>query len=203
VITIPLGVLQAAPGQPGAIHFDPVPADHLKAARQLCFGQVFRVVLRFTGRVWEENQALSDTGFLLSDEAVFPTWWTPLPFRASLITGWSAGRKADPLLGQSRQCVIDQAVQRLARITSLDPDDFRSSLAAAHFHDWSEDPFSRGAYSYVPVGGLPARELLASPLEKTIYFAGEATETQGHGATVHGAIASGKRVACQILTGEK
>lgn len=199
IVTVPLGVLQAESGQIGAIAFDPAPDDVLAAARKLCFGQVFRTVLRFTHRLWDQGGELAHAGFLLSDEPQFPTWWTPLPFRIPLITGWSAGRNADPLLGQTRQCVIAAALEHLARITALPQNDIRSSLVTAHFHDWSTDPFSRGAYSYVPVNGLKARELLAQPLENTLYFAGEATEIHGHAATVHGAIASGKRVARQIL----
>ena len=42
-------------------------------------------------------------------------------------------------------------------------------------HDWQRDPFARGAYSYVVVGGDRARETLAKPLRRTLYFAGEAT----------------------------
>jgi monoamine oxidase len=194
VVTLPLGVLQS-----GGVEFNPVPADHLQAASQLCFGHVFRVILRFRERLWDRNAQLSDAGFLLSDEPVFPTWWTPLPFRTPLITGWSAGRKSDPLLGRSREAIINSALDRLARITSLDSADIHSSLAAAYFHDWAADPFSRGAYSYVPVGGLSARQLLAAPIDRSLYFSGEATELNGHGATVHGAIASGRRSAREIL----
>ncbi len=199
IVTVPLGVLQAEPGQVGSIHFDPLPGEAIAAAKTLCFGQVFRTVLRFRQRIWESNQALADTGFLLSDEPAFPTWWTPLPFRAPLITGWSSGRKAAPLLGQSSQAIIRSSIERLARIASLDPNALHSSLQAAYFHDWASDPFARGAYSYVPVGGLPARQLLATPVDETLYFSGEATETNGHGATVHGAIASGRRAAREIL----
>jgi Flavin containing amine oxidoreductase len=36
---------------------------------------------------------------------------------------------------------------------------------------------------------------------ETLYFTGEATELNGHSATVHGAIASGRRTAKQILQG--
>ena len=64
---------------------------------------------------------------------------------------------------------------------------------------WHADPFAKGAYSYVPAHAMNAREALAEPLKQTLYFAGEATETNGHSATVHGAIASGRRAAQQIL----
>lgn len=91
----------------------------------------------------------------------------------------------------------------LGRITGLSAEHVSNLLDAADFHDWSSDPFTRGAYSYVPAGALAAREALAQPVADTLYFAGEATELNGHSATVHGAIASGRRVVQQILAAAK
>jgi monoamine oxidase len=195
VITVPLGVLQAESG----IHFQPEPGDALRAARRLAIGHVLRVVLRFREAFWEENKDISFVGFLLSDEPAFPTWWTPLSVRAPLITGWSAGPHADSLLGQPQAYVVSRAVDAATRVTGADPARVANLLEAAYFHDWHADPFARGAYSYVPAHALPARAVLASPVAATLYFAGEATELNGHSATVHGAIASGRRAAQQIL----
>lgn len=195
VITVPLGVLQAPPGSAGAIRFDPAPGDVLAAASLLRFGQAVRVTLRFRERFWEQNQALDGAGFLLSQEPVFPTWWTQFPVRAPLMTGWSAGPKADGLLGKSQDEIAAAALRSLRRITGVDC----GAPEAVYFHDWHADPFARGAYSYVPAGALPARRKLAQPVENTLFFAGEATDQEGHSATVHGAIASGQRAVRQIL----
>lgn len=192
VVTVPLGALPA-------IQFDPTPSEALKAAASLEFGQVMRVVLRFREAFWENNEDLAEAGFLFSDERLFPTWWTPLPLRAPILTGWCAGRRTDALLGKPRQDIIGSALKDLCRITDTAEDRLNVLLEAAYFHDWGADPFAGGAYSYVPVGAMGAREVLARPVEDTLYFAGEATETNGHSATVHGAIASGKRVAMQIV----
>ncbi len=201
LITVPLGVLQAEPDEPGAIRFDPEPKEVLDAARCLEFGQLFRVVLRFQEPFWEKNPDLADAGFLFSDEPLFPTWWTPLGRRAPILTGWSAGPHADALQGRSRQEILTAATASLAKIAGIDPGDLQRFLVSAHFHDWHADPFSRGAYSYVPAGALPARERLARPVENTLYFAGEATNLHGHSATVHGAIASGLQAASLIRNG--
>ena len=75
----------------------------------------------------------------------------------------------------------------------------RSMAAAARFyHDWSADPFSRGAYSYLGAGFLDAPGELAKPIADTLYFAGEATAPHGKEGMVHGAIASGLRAARQV-----
>ena len=190
VITVPLGVLQA-----GAIRFDPEPAHILEAAKALEFGQAVRVTLRFDRMFWEDKERFAGASFIFSEEPVFPTWWTTRPVVAPVITGWSAGPKADALLGKSKTEVIAAALGSLGRIVGRPP----ARLENAWFHDWHADPFARGAYSYVPAGALPARRRLAEPVEDTLYFAGEATDLLGYGGTVHGAVASGNRAAGQIL----
>jgi len=55
--------------------------------------------------------------------------------------------------------------------------------------------------AYVPAGAIDALDHMCEPLEGTLYFAGEHTDTTGHWGTVHGALRSGHRVASQILTG--
>ena len=72
-------------------------------------------------------------------------------------------------------------------------------LASFHVHDWQTDPFSRGAYSYVPVGAIEARKTLARSVQNTLYFAGEAAHFQGQAGTVAGAIASGLNAAKEIV----
>jgi monoamine oxidase len=41
---------------------------------------------------------------------------------------------------------------------------------------------------------------MAEPVENTLFFAGEHTDTTGHWGTVHGALRSGLRGARQVLS---
>jgi monoamine oxidase len=66
-------------------------------------------------------------------------------------------------------------------------------------YDWASDPYARGAYSYVTVGGMRARSHLAEPMDNTLFFAGEAADTSGQASTVAGAIASGESAAREAL----
>jgi len=95
--------------------------------------------------------------------------------------------------------VIDESLRALSRLLNVSSDDLSQLLEGGYFHDWQSDPLSRGAYSYGKVGADGAQESLASPVESTLFFAGEATDTTGHNGTVHGAIASGMRAAREIL----
>ena len=112
-----------------------------------------------------------------------------------MLTGWSAGPHADQLIGMTQNDVISQAIRSLARILDVPRQQIEDQLEESYFHDWHADPFARGAYSYAPAGALASRTELAEPVENTLYFSGEATELNGHSATVHGAIASGIRAA--------
>jgi monoamine oxidase len=190
LVTVPLGVLQA-----GDLRFDPEPAEIFEAVRALRFGQAARVTFRFAHKFWEADERFRDAGFILSDEPVFPTWWTA----ETNLVGWSAGPKADELLGLSDDEVTRRALGSLERILGRAPE----TPEGSHFHDWHADPFSRGAYSWVPAGAVPARETLARPVADTLFFAGEATDLAGYGGTVHGAISSGRRAARQILESQR
>jgi monoamine oxidase len=72
-------------------------------------------------------------------------------------------------------------------------------LIEMYSHSWRSDPLARGAYSYTPVGMTAMPQVLAAPLAETLFFAGEATDSRGEQGTVHGAIASGKRAAQEVL----
>ena len=68
-----------------------------------------------------------------------------------------------------------------------------------HLIDWSKEPFINGAYSYPLIGGsIVFRKELAAPLDEKVFFAGEATNANGHSGTVHGAIETGVRVSQEI-----
>jgi len=96
--------------------------------------------------------------------------------------------------------VIQQGLRSLSRILGLSVRILKTEFEAAYFHDWQSDPFSRGAYSYGMVGSDGAAQALAKPAANTLFFAGEASDTSGNTGTVHGAIASGRRAAMEILS---
>jgi monoamine oxidase len=153
---------------------------------------VIRVAMRFHRPFWEKRAP--QVAFFHNPAAPFPTFWTPLPMRAPLMTAWAGGPKAARLTGSSRKILLDAA---LASVQAVFPSAKRE-LAAAYVQDWHADPWSRGGYSYVLVGGSGAREALAAPLDDTVFFAGEATDSEEAG-TVAGALRSGIRAAREAL----
>jgi monoamine oxidase len=198
---VPLGVLQA-----GSLKFDPaLPPEKAAALSKLSMGKVVRVTLCFRERFWQnlrpegQDKTLADLSFLFSHDDPFPTWWTPMPDEAPMITGWCAADCADQLSGMTEGRVIDKGVESLSALLQVEKSQVQALLISAYFHDWDYDPFSRGAYSYVKAGGEGCQQTLGAPLGQTLFFAGEATDMSGHNGTVHGAIASGRRAAQEIL----
>jgi len=205
LVTLPISLWKAPAGQPGVVQFFPaLPQEKLRAAEKMEMGHVIRIVLRFRQRFWDTiasptRGTLSDMSFLFSQDEWFPTWWTAMPEKSPIITGWAPFRSAERLSGQPESFVVERSLQTLSELLRVSLEDLRRELERAYFHDWQSDPFSRGAYSYGRVGAHGAQQALAAPLEKTLFFAGEATDTSGHNGTVHGAIASGQRAAREIL----
>lgn len=200
VATLPVGVLQAAPGQAGAVRLSPGLESKQKALDHLIMGPVLRVVLRFREPFWETIAAgrYRDVAFFHAPEAEVPTFWTALPDRVPILTAWTGGPSAGRL-SEADDAGIVQAAVRGAEMLFGAEARIRELLADAHTHNWQRDPFARGAYSYLAVGGLGARTALAVPLANTLFFAGEATSERQSG-TVGGALAAGEAAARAVLT---
>ena len=192
----PLGVLKA-----GALHFTPALTGKEQAVRALEMGAVVRVSLCVESEVWATQDRLSSDGFLLTGDPPFPAWWVSRPPPFPVVTGWAGGPHARALAGLSEAQRVRVALDALPQVLGMDPARLHEGLRGGFSHDWQADPFSRGAYSYAAVGGSVAGEELGASLDGTLFFAGEATESDGQNATVHGAIASAQRVAREVLRG--
>ncbi|MGI9101884.1 MAG: flavin monoamine oxidase family protein [Terriglobales bacterium] len=199
LITLPLGVLQA-----GSVRFVPALEQKGEALSQLVMGSVVRVTLRFREKFWDElegsrGHTLENMRFLFSDNPYFPTWWTVAPLDAPVITAWAPAEKGQQLSGRGEDYIRERAIESLGSVLRVGNDLVSAMLERAYTHDWQTDPFSCGAYSYVRSGGDGAQQQLAQPVDDTLFFAGEATESEGHFATVHGAIATGYRAGRELL----
>ncbi|HEX3550725.1 MAG TPA: NAD(P)/FAD-dependent oxidoreductase [Candidatus Elarobacter sp.] len=196
IVTLPVGVLQA-----DAVRFTPeLPAAKRDALGGLIMGPVVKLGLRFRSAFWERAQdgRFRDGSFFHRAEAAFPTFWNMLPLRAPQLVAWAGGPKADALAGRDRAALVACALDDLRALFGNDPDP-AVELEAAYAHDWQDDPYARGAYSYVATGGGDARARLAAPIDAALFFAGEATAPAGEAGTVAGALLTGERAAREAL----
>jgi len=198
IVTLPLALLQDA----AAVTFAPPLADKRGALAGLATGSVIKVLLRFAEPFWETLQGgrYRDASFFIAPGAEVPTFWTPAPLRAPLLVAWTAGPRAQALSGTAADGA-HLVAPVLAGLESMfgHGAGIAQRLEAYYCHDWQHDPYARGAYSYVLTGGTQARAALARPLQDTLFFAGEATDTEDESGTVAGALASGARAADEVL----
>ena len=213
ILTVPLGVLHAPAGEPGAIAFDP-PLERDRGKREalgtLAMGAVMRVTLRTRDTFWADErfrkrivgvtgEALDTLSFLHSDDPCFPVWWTAYPVRAPLLVAWSGGPTAQAMVGRPEEEIIGLAVRALGDQFRIGAREARRQVEGAWLHDWESDPYARGAYSYAMVGGSESAAALARPLRRTLFLAGEASDPEGRTGTLDGAIGSGRRAAKAVI----
>ena len=208
IVTVPIGVLQAAPPAPGAIWFDPEIPAVTDAVNGLTMGSVVRTVFAFSERFWEiglrnaprhGGSGLMSLSFLHSPGATFPIWWTQFPVRAPTLVGWVGGPPAAALCALPDAEIERMALHDLATHMGTTYERLAGLVIGSWMHNWERDPFSRGAYSYAVVGGSGSARKLSRPVEQTIFFSGEATNTEGHSGTVEGALSTGLRAAQGVL----
>lgn len=197
IVTLPLALLQDA----AAVTFSPPLADKRSALAGLATGSVIKVMLRFAETFWEKlhDGRYRDASFFIAPGTPLPTFWTPAPLHAPLLVAWTAGPRA-LALARTHGDGAPLVAPVLAGLESLFGPEagIADLLEAYYYHDWQHDPYARGAYSYVLTGGAQARAALARPLEETLFFAGEATDTQDESGTVAGALESGARAAAEV-----
>ncbi|HJQ53480.1 MAG TPA: NAD(P)/FAD-dependent oxidoreductase [Gemmatimonadaceae bacterium] len=204
IITVPLPLLQSATKGRGAIDFSPEIPTVRAAADCAAMGHVRKIDILLDSPITEmvssrRRQHLERLAFLHARGVGIPVWWTSYPQNSGLVTAWAGGPAALSLEGTGTDA-RETAVRALALAFGIGARTVRHHLVAIFTHNWSRDPFARGAYSYSLVGGSDVGARLSRPLESTLFFAGEAANKDGKTGTVHGAIASGLYAAKQVLS---
>lgn len=179
VVTLPLGVLKA-----GAVTFSPaLPAGHRAAIERLGMGLMNKVWLTFPRRFWGDADWINRAADPVGRFTQFFAPRTPTPMLAAFHTG-ACARELEARTDD------ETVAAALAALRTTYGADVPAPLEA-HVTRWSRDPFALGAYSFVAAGATPDdRVALATPLGRSVFFAGEATHT-AYPSTVHGAYLSG------------
>jgi len=189
ITTVPLAVLQAE-----IPRFEPAIPEIMQAAGMLRMGHACRFTMVFREPLWPAGMS-----FLMTLDSLPSVWWTAHPEENHSLTGWVGGPRSLALLTLSPDALKQRAIVAVAQALGVSEDRIIATLIAFHTYNWDADPYSRGAYSWVAVGGIDASDAICNPIAETLYFAGEHTDTTGHWGTVHAAFRSGLRAAEQIL----
>jgi monoamine oxidase len=197
ILTLPLGILKTTDGA-GTVLLEPSPPGWKEALEALEMGIAERIDLRFDGPWWI-SRSRAVAGFVHGSDEPFPVWWTTSPPESPFLTGWTGGPRALALAGLSHDEVVRLALESVSKVFGVQLSTLEASLRASYRHDWTTDPFARGAYSYGGVGARAARKALLRPVADTLFLAGEAVAEGGRNATVAGALISGLRSAEALL----
>ncbi|MDB5023077.1 MAG: FAD-dependent oxidoreductase [Mucilaginibacter sp.] len=205
IIALPLGVLKADPYQEGTINFSPSIPKYREAIGQMGFGSIIKILLEFRDAFWQDEHVVKLAGndlkgmsFLLSDQEI-PTWWTQFPNHSTVLTGWLGGPPAEKKKGLSNEELLQRGLQSLSNIFKRSLQELNDNLIAWKVANWTTDPFARGSYAYDTIAASAAREILNTPINDTIYFAGEYLYNGPAMGTVEAALASGLEAARRLI----
>lgn len=186
ICTCPLGVLQS-----DTVEFDPpLPAKLRKSIGRIGMGNVTKAALKFDQVYWPDD--VQYFGLMSEDKG---RWNYFLNYRTfseqNILLGLSVGSYPEHIEAQPDEVIIDDVMDTIRTMFGPDvpmPIDYKISR-------WSQEPFTKGAYSYSKFGCKPADfDAFKAPVRETLLFAGEHTDFEFHG-TVHGAYLSGLNAA--------
>ena len=190
LITLPVGVLQA-----GGISFQPeLPEGKIEAIEGLIMGPTIKAFAEFK-RAWWEDSLGNVAGFRNADsvfhgwEALF--WDRPGPPVLSAMIGLR-GAELSGDEDAVRSAFLGDLVAMFPGV------DIEAEIVNLEVWDWTADPYAGGSLSVAQLGGQALREELAWPTPP-LFWAGEATSTNGNATGVHGALESGRRAAQEVL----
>ncbi len=184
--TVSNGVLAAQ-----QIDFEPrLPDWKMEAIQGVAMGSENKIGIHFTKDVF----APEDSGYyqVWSDDAQGAYVDVNLVAN-NVVTVFIGGRFSAWMEQQGPQAAREFALDRIADIFG---NDIRQSAGRSIASAWITDPWTFGSYTAALPGQHHQRELLPTPIDDKLFFAGEAT---GHTyGSCHGAYWSGIRVAREV-----
>jgi monoamine oxidase len=117
------------------------------------------------------------------------------PFGRPQIEAYFGGSLARELEAGGEQAFFSFAMSELVGLLGHT---FARRLKPIHVHLWGRDPFARGSYSHALPGAADHRSVLAAPVDRRLFFAGEATSPNDF-STAHGAFFTGMRAAEEAI----
>jgi len=190
IVTAPLGVLQA-----GDIAFNPpLPRDQQRALDALGMGLVCKLFLEFSHVFWDPD--IQIVGYQSPRPGRWMSWYDySVPTGAPILLGFCAPSAAAEVEALDDAAIVEDALATLRMIYGDTVPDPVASVATR----WGQDPFSRGAYSFLKAGAKSSqRKTLAGPVAGSLLFAGEHTDRR-YPATTHGAWRAGSKAAKRVL----
>ena len=193
VLTVPLGVLKAA----GIAFAAPLARRRLRAIATLGMGLLNKCLLRFDRVAWPDDVDWIE--WVGPQDGMWSQWLSYAQATgAPVLLAFHAAHQARALEGLSDTETADAAHAALKAMFGAD---FPAPVAV-QVTRWSQDPFSRGSYSFNATGTTPGTRgaLAGADWDGRLIFAGEAC-APAYWGTAHGAVLSGRSAAAVVAAG--
>lgn len=195
IVTVPISVLKS-----GDIEFTPsLPASKGNALSNIEMDASVRVLLDFKANFWG-----TDSGFLYGGESV-PEYLNAGIGRSEGMKTLSLtvnGSKAATLSNLGKDMIpallaeLDAIFQ--GKATQTVRRDLNDNIISV-IQDWTKEKHIRGGVSYLKPGVTnEVRAALGESVGGKLFFAGEATDTNGEAGTINGALLSALRAATEV-----
>lgn len=187
IISVPITILKS-----NDIEFIPsLPSEKTTAFSKIGMDAGMKVFLKFTNRFFDENIIGGEICAAYADDHVGKSQ------NDNVLLAFIMGEQAEFLTSLGSDTAITTAL--LQELDLMYNGQASSSFLASHVQNYTTNPFIRGAYSYSKIGMGDARKIAAKPIDKKLYFAGEAMNVNGHHQTVQGAVETGYREVINLL----
>ncbi len=186
ISTLPTPVIRNLPIEPE------VSVEKRKAWNAATYGSLTKVIMLFRERFWGGE----DPFLQVFGDSIHSVWEPNRDSPHPTLILWLSGRPPSELITGIPEERIRAALAALEK---------KVPGATAHFVtgwslNWTNDPFSQGAYSYYSLGYLSTHAAHLPEPEGRLHFAGE--HTSPHSGYMEGALESAHRVVLEILKGE-
>ena len=187
IITVPIPILKS-----GDIQFIPtLPNEKTTAFSKIGMDAGMKVFLKFSNKFFDQNIIGGPICAAYADDSIGKAQ------NDNVLLAFIMGVQAEYLTSLGSDTAITTAL--LQELDTMYNGQATASFVASHVQNWTINPFVKGAYSYSTIGMGDARKVATKPINKKLYFAGEAMNTNGHHQTVHGAVETGYREVINIL----
>lgn len=183
IVAVPTSVLAR-----GDLTFAPALDDHAQAAADLPLGLADKVFVGVSGAVdWP-----ADAHLIGDPRSAGSASYRLAPLGLPLIEAFFGGDRAAALEdGDAFAFVADE-------LAALLGSGIRARLVPLHATRWRHEAQIFGSYSHARIGRAAQRQMLATPVENRIFFAGEACSRVDF-STAHGAYQTGVAAAEAVL----
>jgi monoamine oxidase len=187
IVSVPISILKL-----NEIAFTPsLPAEKTAAFTKFGMGPGMKVFLKFSNKFYEPAlYGGAICGAYVDDTLGKNT-------NDHVLLAFVMGKQAAYLHGLGSDVAITNAL--LAELDLIYGGQATTNFIASSVHNYTNKPFIKGAYGFSTMNMGNARAVAAEPVNKVLFFAGEAMNVNGHHQTVHGAVESAYKAVIDIF----